>query len=135
MTAIPLIFGRLTADDYEDDVASDPRVDILRDKMEVTEDKQYSIDYLDPEKRSIGNAVQIFFKDGGSTDNIAVEFPIGHRRRRAEGIPVLQEKFERNLKTRLVDAQVSQIIELCGDKEQLKNTTVNEFVDLWVTKE
>jgi 2-methylcitrate dehydratase len=135
MAAIPLIFGRLTADDYEDAVASDPRVDVLRDKMEVTENKQYSIDYLDPEKRSIGNAIQVFFKDGNSTDNVAVEFPIGHRRRRAEGIPVLKEKFERNLKTRLVDSQVKSILAMCGNVDQLDSTAVNEFVDLWVTND
>jgi len=135
MAAIPLLFGRLTADDYEDDVASDPRVDTLRDKMKVTENKQYSIDYLDPEKRSIGNAIQVFFHDGSSTNNIEVEFPIGHRRRRVEGLPLLEEKFERNLKTRLPDIQVKPILKLCGNKDQLKNTAVNEFVDLWVTNE
>ncbi len=133
MVAIPLIFGRLTADDYENDVANDPRIDVLRGKMEVTENKQYSIDYLDPEKRSVGNAIQIFFEDGSCTDNIEVEFPIGHRRRRSEGIPVLKEKFERNLKTRLSDSQVESILIVCGNDEQLDGMAVNEFVDLWVT--
>ena len=132
MVAIPLIFGRLTADDYEDDVADDPRIDSLRDKMEVTENKQYSINYLDPEIRSIGNSIQIFFKDGSSTDNIEVEFPIGHRRRRAEGIPLLEDKFERNLKTRMPDSQVKPILAVCADQHQLNKMAVNKFVDLWV---
>ena len=93
MVAVPLIFGRLTAADYEDDVANDPRIDALREKMEVSENEQYTKDYFDPELRYIGNAVQVFFKDGTSTDCIAVDFPIGHRERRDEGIPVLKQKF------------------------------------------
>ena len=88
MVAVSLIFGRLTADDYEDDVASNPYIDTLRIKMEVIENKQYSIDYLDPQKRSISNAVQVFFKDGSRTENIEVEFPIGHLSRRSEGFPL-----------------------------------------------
>lgn len=134
MVAIPLIFGRLTADDYEDNIASDPRVDSLRNKMEVSENKQYSMDYLNPEKRSISNAVQVFFNDGSSTDNIDVEFPIGHRRRRSEGIPVLQEKFDRNIKTRLSKEQADNILALCTDANALYQTSVNEFVDMWVIK-
>lgn len=134
MVAIPLIFGRLTADDYENDVASDPRIDILRNKMEVVENKKYSVDYLDPEKRSIGNAVQVFFKGGRSTDNVQVEFPIGHRRRRAEGIPVLEKKFASNLKTRLADFNVNEILKLCSDQEKLFNTNVNKFINLWVVE-
>ena len=133
MVAIPLIFGRLTADDYEDRVAADPRVDALRDKMDVLEHKPYSADYLDPQKRSIGNAVQVFFKDGGATENVAVEFPLGHRRRRAEGIPLLLEKFERNIKTRLPAARAGAILDLCADPARLGQTPVNEFMDLWVT--
>ena len=132
MVAIPLLFGRLTADDYEDEIANDRRVDILRDKMQVTENKQYSIDYLDPEKRSIGNSVQVYFNDGSNTEKVAVEFPIGHRRRRSEGIPVLKEKFERNIKTRLLTDQVNAIIALCSEPEKLSDTSVNEFVDLWL---
>ncbi|MEM7027366.1 MAG: bifunctional 2-methylcitrate dehydratase/aconitate hydratase [Pseudomonadota bacterium] len=135
MVAIPLIFGRLTADDYEDDVANDERIDVLRDKMEVTENKNFSVNYLDAEKRSIGNAVQIFFNDGSSTENITVEFPIGHRRRRNEGIPILKEKFERNINTRLASEKVSEIIKLCSDYSGLCKTSVNEFVDLWVTQD
>lgn len=135
MVAIPLIFGRLTADDYEDRVAADPRIDILRDKMEVLEHKPYSADYLDPRKRSIGNAVQVFFKDGGATENVALEFPVGHRRRRAEGIPLLLEKFERNIKTRLPEQQAGAILELCADPPRLGRAAVHEFIALWVTAE
>src|SRR5579859_1094220 len=97
MTAIGLIFGNLTAADYEDQVAADPRIDALRAKMTVTEDKQYSKDYLDPDKRAIANAVQIFFADGTKTNKIEVEYPVGHRRRRAEGIPLLMQKFKSSL--------------------------------------
>src|SRR5215471_9196681 len=89
MVAVALIFGRLTAEDYEDSVACDPRIDALRDKMQVVERKQFTLDYLDPEKRSIGNSVQVFFKDGSQTEPVAVEYPIGHRRRRKEGVPAL----------------------------------------------
>ena len=135
MVAVPLIFGRLTADDYEDRVAADPRIDILRDKMEVQEHKPYSADYLDPQKRSIGNAVQVFFKDGGATENVAVEFPVGHRRRRAEGLPLLLEKFARNIKTRLPAQQAGAILALCADPPRLGQTAVHEFMDLWVMAE
>src|SRR5690606_33459472 len=93
MVAVPLIFGRLTADDYEDEVAKDPRIDRLREKMIVSENPQFTKDYFDPDKRYIGNAVQVFFHDGAQTDRIAIDFPIGHRRRRKEGIPLLLEKF------------------------------------------
>ena len=93
MTAVGLIFGELTADHYEDTIARDPRIDALRAKMICVEDPQYSKDYLDPEKRSIANAVQVFFKDGSSTEKVVVEYPIGHRRRRAEGMPLLVKKF------------------------------------------
>jgi len=135
MVAVPLIFGRLSADDYEDNVGDDPRIDGLREKMEVIEDKQYSIDYLDPEKRSIGNAVQIFFTDGTRTDNIEVEYPVGHWRRRSEGTPLLKEKFAQNIKTRLADKQADAIIKIFGDPVALANTPVNDFVELWVKNE
>lgn len=131
MTAVPLIFGRLTADDYEDAVASDPRIDALRDRMEVTENKDFSKDYLDPDKRSIGNAVQVFFKDGSKTDRIAVEYPIGHRRRRDEGIPVLVDKFDNALKTRFAPRQAERIRAACADQKRLEDMPVNEFMDLW----
>jgi 2-methylcitrate dehydratase len=132
MVAVPLIFGRLTAADYEDDVASDPRIDRLRDKMTCVEDKQFSRDYLDPEKRSIPNALTVEFNDGSSLPEVVVEYPIGHKRRRKEGIPHLVEKFERNL-ARVFPAQRQRaILELCKDQKRLEQTPVNEFVDLMV---
>lgn len=132
MTAIGLIFGQLTAADYEDARAQDPRIDALRAKMECVENSQYSKDYLDPEKRSIANAIQIFFKDGSKTDQVAVEYPVGHRRRRAEGIPLLEEKFKINLARRFPQKQQQAILNLALDQTQLENTPVNEFVDLFV---
>ena len=131
MVAIPLIFGRLTAADYEDDVAADPRVDRLRDCMEVTENKAFSTDYLDANKRAIGNAVQVFFKDGSHTDRIAVDYPIGHRRRRDEGIPELVKKFESALTTRFAPRQAAAIKAACADQATLEAMPVNEFMDLW----
>jgi 2-methylcitrate dehydratase len=132
MTAIGLIFGRLTAADYEDGVAADPRIDALREKMVCVENQQYSRDYLDPEKRSIANAVQVFFKDGTHTENVAVEYPIGHQRRRKEGIPLLEEKFKTHLSHRIPAKQAAAILELCQDQARLERTPVNEFVDLFV---
>ena len=131
MTAVPLIFGELTAAHYEDDVAADPRIDALREKMDVVENEQFTKDYFDPDKRSIGNAVQVFFKDGSKTDKVVVEYPIGHRRRRDEGIPVLVDKFERALATRFAARQAGRIKEACGDQVRLEATPVHEFVDLW----
>jgi 2-methylcitrate dehydratase len=132
MVAVPLIFGRLTAADYEDDVASDPRIDRLRDKMTCIEDKQFSRDYLDPDKRSIPNALTVEFNDGTSLPEVVVEYPIGHKRRRKEGIPHLVEKFERNLARRFAPKQQKAILELCMDQKRLEQTPVNEFVDLMV---
>jgi 2-methylcitrate dehydratase len=132
MTAVGLIFGELTADHYEDTVARDPRIDQLRAKMTCVENPQYSKDYLDPEKRSIANAVQVFFTDGSSTAKIAVEYPIGHRRRRAEGIPLLVKKFESNLASRFRPEQCAKILRLCGDSAELDATPVNEFTDMFV---
>ena len=132
MTAIGLLKGDLVAEDYEDNVASDPSVDALRDKMVVEEDVRYSKEYHEPDKRSIANAVQVFFKDGTSTENVAVEYPIGHRRRREEGIPVLEDKFQRAVATRFPSARMQQIYALCKDQQRLEQTPVNEFMDLWV---
>ncbi len=132
MTAVPLIFGRLTADDYEDNVAADPRIDALRVKMEIVENKQYSVDYLDPEKRSIANAVQIFFKDGTFTGNIVVEYPLGHRRRRAEGIPLLIEKFKHNMSTRFSEERIAAILEVFSDQQKFEKMPVHEFMNLWI---
>jgi 2-methylcitrate dehydratase len=132
MTAVGLLKGQLTAVDYEDDVAHDPRIDALRDKMECVENKQWSRDYLDPEKRSIANAVQVFFKDGTKTENIVVEYPVGHRRRREEGVPLLERKFKLNLVRRFADKQRNAILALCQDQQKLEATPVHEFVDLFV---
>lgn len=132
MVAICLLKGNLTAEDYEDVVAVDPRIDALRDKMEVKENKKFTKDYLDPKKRSIGNSVQVYFKDDSKTKEIVVEYPIGHRRRRKEGIPVLQAKFERNIATRLSPRNCAKLTELCSNQQQLEMTPVNEFMDLLV---
>ena len=131
MVAIGLIFGTLTADHYEDEIASDPRIDALRGKMVVVEDPQYSKDYLDPDKRSIANALQVRFNDGSTTEKVVVEYPIGHRRRRTEGIPLLEEKFANNLATRFPAKQAQAIMELCLDQERLEATPVNEFVQMF----
>lgn len=132
MVAIGLLFGELNADHYEDKTAHDPRVDALRDKMKVVENSQYSRDYHDPQKRSIANAIQVFFKDGTSTALVEVEYPIGHRRRRAEGIPVLIEKFKQNLHTRFPRQRVENIMQLCQDKSRLMATSVPEFMELFI---
>lgn len=130
MVACGLVFGDLVADYYEDDVANDKRIDALRDKMTVKEDKQYSKDYHDPAKRSIANAVQIFFKDGSSTDKVEVEYPLGHRFRRDEGIPILIDKFKKNVYTRFPKRHGQEIIDLCLDEEAFLETPVNEFMNL-----
>ncbi|HEX5420019.1 MAG TPA: bifunctional 2-methylcitrate dehydratase/aconitate hydratase, partial [Gammaproteobacteria bacterium] len=109
MVAVALLRGRLTAEDYEDEAAADARLDALRAKMQVAENEAYSADYLDPDKRAIGNAVQVFFKDGSSTPRIEIEYPLGHRRRRAEGIPLLVEKFRRNAAARFPAARVANV--------------------------
>ncbi len=132
MTAIGLIFGRLTAADYEDDIAADPRIDALRSKMECVENKPYSVDYLDPDKRSIANAMQVHFKQGDSTEKVEVQYPIGHRRRRAEGIPLLEAKFKTNLARRFPPKQQQSILDCCFDQQRLERTPVNEFVDLFL---
>jgi 2-methylcitrate dehydratase len=131
MTAIGLIHGALTADHYEDTMASDPRIDTLRDKMIVIEDARYSSDYLDPEKRSIANSVQVFFTDRSCTDKITVDYPIGHRRRRSEGMPLLVKKFEANLASRFAPEQCERIMELGMDPERLLATPVDTFTDLF----
>jgi len=113
-------------------VAADPRIDGLRAKMKVTEDPRYSKEYHDPDKRSIANAVQVFFADGTSTPKVEVEYPIGHRRRRAEGIPVLERKFLDALRTRFPKGQAQGIYDLCLDADRLAATPVNEFMDRFV---
>ena len=132
MTAVPMIFGRLTAADYEDDIASDPRIDVLRDKMEVSENEGFTKDYFDSSKRYIGNAVQVFFKDGSSTERVAIDFPIGHRQRREEGIPVLVRKFETSISPKLKAGQWKALDALCADKQKLAATAVDDFMALLV---
>jgi 2-methylcitrate dehydratase len=132
MVAIPLIFGRLSAEDYEDRVARDPRIDRLRERMQVLENKNFTDDYLDPAKRSIGNSVQVFFADGTQTDRVAIEYPIGHRRRRKEGIPLLLEKFDRNMRGRIPPRNADSILELCSDPARLGATPVDRFMSFFV---
>lgn len=132
MVAVPLLFGRLTAEDYEDKTAADSRIDILRDKIECIEDPQFTRDYHDPEKRSIANALTVELNDGTRLPEIINEYPIGHKRRRHEGIPILEMKFKTNLARRFPTRQQNQIFALCSDLTQLMATPVNEFTDLWV---
>ena len=132
MVAVPLLLGRLTAEDYEDAVARDPRIDALREKMTVTENAEFSRDYLDPDKRAIGNAVQVWFTDGTHTERVAVDYPIGHRRRREEGIPQLVAKFERNLATLFRGEQRAAIAAACADQAKLEALAADDFMALWV---
>src|SRR5262249_7623775 len=130
MTAVALLKGNLTADDYEDDAAADPRIDRLRDKMDVREVKGYSVDYLDPEKRSIANSVTVYFKDG-SKINRTVEYPIGHKRRRKEAEPLLFEKLRDNLLTAYKSKKVEELCALFADHKRLCAMEVHELVDLF----
>jgi 2-methylcitrate dehydratase len=132
MIAIPLIHGRLVATDYEDDVAADPRVDALRSKMEVRENATFTEEYYDTNKRYIGNAIQVFFSDGSATDRIQVDFPIGHRKRRKEGIPVLVQKWEAASRKLLNPTQTDELDRLFADKDALGRTAVDDFMALLV---
>jgi 2-methylcitrate dehydratase len=132
MVAVPILFGHLTAEDYEDAIANDPRIDKLRDRIVCVEDKQFTKDYHDPEKRSIANALTVEFADGKKMKEIVVEYPIGHKRRRKEGMPVLIEKFKTNLARRFADKQREQILEVCLSPKELEATPVHEFVDMMV---
>lgn len=132
MVAIGLLHGGLTADHYEDAAAADSPIDKLRDLMRTIEDPRYTAEYLAADKRSIANAVQVFFKDGSATDKIEVEYPIGHRRRREEGIPLLERKFADNLRTRFPAKQADRIASLCQDQERLESTAADHFVDLFI---
>ncbi len=134
MTAVGLIFGELIADHYEDHFARDPRIDRLRDKMIILEDVGYSEDYLDPDKRSIANALQVFFKDGSATEKVAIEYPIGHRRRRSEAIPLLIKKFDANLNSRLAAPWSKKVLDLCLDLQALQATPVNQFMDMFAVQ-
>ncbi len=132
MTATALIHGRLTADDYRDAAAADPRIDRLRRLMIVAEEPRYSSDYLDPEKRSIANAVQVFFRDGSCTEKVEMEYPLGHRRRRKEGIPLLVKKCRENLASQLPEKRVEEVLNLCSEPEKLMVMPVPAFMDLFL---
>ena len=132
MVAVPLLFGRLTAADYEDGVAKDPRIDALRARIVCTEDRRFTRDYHDPHKRSIANALTVEFKDGTKLKEVACEYPIGHKRRRKEGMPVLVEKFKTNLARRFSRSQQQAILDLCLDGRRLEAAPVRDFVDLMV---
>ena len=130
MVAIGLLKGNLVAEDYEDDVAKDPRIDALREKMIINEDKRYSKEYLEADKRSIANRIQIHFNDGTSTDEVEVEYPIGHKRRREEGSPVLEKKFKDNLAITFDKEVSSEIFDLCMNQKELEDTSVIDFQSL-----
>jgi 2-methylcitrate dehydratase len=130
MVAVPFIFGRLTARDYEEDIAADPRIDALREKIVCVEDPAYTADYHNPEKRSIANAITVEFTDGTIFEEVAVEYPIGHARRRTEGIPLLIEKYKTNLARIYAGDKQKKILDLCLDYDKLSSTPVNEFMDL-----
>ncbi|OYQ74327.1 bifunctional 2-methylcitrate dehydratase/aconitate hydratase [Wohlfahrtiimonas sp. G9077] len=132
MVAVPLIYGRLTAADYEDTIAKNPAIDALRDKMECVEDPQFTADYHDPEKRSIANALTVTFKDGTVLDEVVVEYPIGHKRRRTDGIPLLIEKFKVNLARRFPEKQQNTILDASLNLDKILEIPVNEYVDLYV---
>jgi 2-methylcitrate dehydratase len=131
MVAVPLIKGSLTAADYEDEVAADPRIDALRDKMEVVENERFTREYLEPGKRAIGNSVQLFFADGSSTEKVSVDYPIGHRRRRDEGIPELKKKFAHNLTLKIAPGNAEKIQAIVADQGRTETTPVHDFVDLF----
>jgi 2-methylcitrate dehydratase len=133
MVAIPLLFGRLEASDYEDKIAGDPRVDALRAKMQVKENSAFTQDYYAADKRYIGNAVQVFFKDGSASQRIAVDYPIGHRKRRAEGMPVLVKKFEDSVAAHFQAKQSESIKSMFSDQRALAALSVSDFVAKLVT--
>ena len=133
MVAIPLIFGRLTAADYEDAVAQDARIDALRERMQVRENPPFTREYYDPDKRYIGNAVQVFFRDGSSSPRVQADYPIGHRKRRAEGMPVLVKKFETSVDAHFGAKQAERIKSLFSTPKSLDALPVNELVAALVT--
>jgi 2-methylcitrate dehydratase len=132
MVAMPLIFGRLTAADYEDDVAADPRIDALRSKIVCVEDPAFTADYHDPDKRSIANALTVEFNDGSKFAEVVVEYPIGHARRRTDGIPLLEAKFKINLARQFPTKQQKSILDISLDQTALEAMPVHEYVDLYV---
>jgi 2-methylcitrate dehydratase len=133
VVAVALIYGNLTADSYEDKFSTDPQIDALRAKMEVAEDPRFTHDYYDPDKRAIGNAVQVIFKDGTSTEQATVEFPIGHRSRRREAIPLLEQKFKDALATRFSDPQAKAISDLFSDQQKLEAMSVDDLMAMLKT--
>ena len=132
MVAIPLLYGRLTASDYEDDIADDPMIDVLRKKMEVRENTNFTNDYFDKNKRYIGNAVQVFFKDKTFTKKVQVDVPIGHRKRRAEGAPLLKSKFQISIEKRLKDKQIDQLLLLYDNPKEFLKMAFDDFIALLV---
>lgn len=132
MVAIGLLFGDLKADHYEDEIAADPRIDELRAKMQVTENERFSREYHEADKRSIANSIKLIYKDGTESELVTVEYPIGHKRRREEGIPVLIEKFKKNISTRLPTERVESILEAMNDTNRLAAMKVSDFMALWV---
>jgi 2-methylcitrate dehydratase len=135
MVAIPLIFGRLTARDYEDDIAADPRIDALRERIFCVEDSKFTKDYHDPQKRSIANAVKVVFKDGSASEEVAIEYPIGHKRRRAEGIPLLIAKYKTNLERIFSPSESATIANATLNYEELSKMPVNELMELFVKRD
>lgn len=131
MVAVPMIFGQLTAESYTDEVAADPRIDALRDKMQVKENPRFTEEYFDADKRAIGNSVQVFFNDGSSTEKVSIDYPVGHRRRRDEGIPLLEDKFERAVRGQLDARQAGAIIEAMRQADASANIEAHEFSALW----
>jgi len=131
MVAVPLIFGELSAESYADQTAADPRIDALREKMSVRENPRFTEEYFDPDKRAIGNSVQVFFDDGSATEKVSIDYPIGHRRRRRDGIPLLEDKFERAVGGQLSRRQAQAIVEAMSDADQLAAVSVPEFTSLW----
>jgi 2-methylcitrate dehydratase len=132
MVAVPLIFGKLDASDYEDQIARDPRIDRLREKIRCVEDQQFTRDYHDPDKRAISNAVTVEFTDGVQLGEERVEYPIGHRFRREEGIPLLIEKFEKNLLRRFTRKRAARILDVSLDERQLDSMPVEDYVALYL---
>ena len=132
IVAVVLIFRRLTELDYEDLVAEDPRIDALREKMTCVEDPQFTLAYYDDERRAIPNGIEVEFKDGRKLEEVTVSYPQGHRFRRDEGIPLLEEKFQRNLALRFPPQRQQVITSLCRDQAKLEETPVKEFIDMFV---
>jgi 2-methylcitrate dehydratase len=132
MVAVPLIFGRLVAEDYEDAIAADPRIDQLREKMSVRENTDYSRDYYDLELRSIPNSIQVFFRDGSATEKVEVHFPVGHRRRRAEGLPLMKDKYRAAIDQHFTGGQSDGLSTQFDDLDRLRQMPVRQFIDRWV---